>query len=68
MSLKPCDKTSTNPNGHHGPFQNVDLYADELWRWFSAERCLACGDMVLRRLTQAHGLAKKTPRAIKKAS
>jgi hypothetical protein len=63
MNLKLCDKTSTNPKGHNGPFQNVDLYADELWRWFLAERCLHCGNIVLRRLTQAHGVAKKLPRA-----
>jgi len=64
--MNPCDKTSTEHKDHNGPFSFVDVYTDR--DWFAADHCEACGNIVLRRVTngesmsepQARELAKKT--------
>jgi len=46
--MKPCDKASTDPVRHNGPFEFLDTFLDDEVR-VAIERCGECGNIVLRR-------------------
>ena len=46
-----CDKTSADPDQHAGPFEPLQIFEGS-GRRESAEKCLGCGNTVIRLLPQ----------------
>jgi hypothetical protein len=47
-----CDKTTTDPAQHKGPFKHLKTFESEDRSMIAAEICEACGNTVIRGLTE----------------